>query len=341
MRLVDAAKPTFARHETFHPRYGWFRKACAFAAEDPRVFVSDDAPVRIGVGKNMVRAIRFWGLAAKLIEQDPDSSNRRTPDLIPTSVGRRLFGQNGWDRYMDDPGTLWLLHWFLMAPPSLLPVWWLAFNEFHAVEFTEDDLLAATTAQLEATEGWRAPHPSSVGKDVNALLRTYAPAEQSGRTALDDVLDCPLRELHLIGRSPATKRYRFALGAKPSLPAEILVHSVLDYLARTNATGRTATISRLTHEPGAPGRVFKLSEGELLTAIEPVADRMESLSLSASTGAIRISWSEAPLEIATRVLDGYFASAPCGVQDRDREDVMIARTQERNGECPRSQTASP
>ena len=25
----------------------------------------------IGVGKNMVRAIRFWGLAAKLIVEDP------------------------------------------------------------------------------------------------------------------------------------------------------------------------------------------------------------------------------------------------------------------------------
>ena len=69
MRLVDAAKPTFARHETFHPRYGWFRKAYAFVAEDPRIFVAKDAPVRIGVGKNMVRAIRFWGLAAKLIRR--------------------------------------------------------------------------------------------------------------------------------------------------------------------------------------------------------------------------------------------------------------------------------
>ena len=31
MRLVDAALPMFARHETFHPRYGWFRKAYWFA----------------------------------------------------------------------------------------------------------------------------------------------------------------------------------------------------------------------------------------------------------------------------------------------------------------------
>ena len=68
MRLVQAAAPVFARHETFHPRYGWFRKAYSCTTADPTIFSRDDAPVRIGVGKNMVRSIRFWGLAAKLIE---------------------------------------------------------------------------------------------------------------------------------------------------------------------------------------------------------------------------------------------------------------------------------
>ena len=317
MRLVDAAKPTFARHETFHPRYGWFRKAHAFAADDPRIFVADDAPVRIGVGKNMVRAIRFWGLAAKLIAEDPQSSNRRAPDIVPTSMGSRLFGDNGWDRYMEDPGTLWLLHWLLMAPPCLLPVWWLAFNEFHAVEFKEDDLLAAVTAQLDATAGWGVPHPSSVGKDVTALLRTYAPAEQSsGRTGFDDRLDCPLRELNLVGRTPTTRRYRFRLGPKPSLPSAILTYAALDHVARTRAGGHKVTISRLAHDPSAPGKAFKLTEGELLTAMEPTVDETQSLRLSATIGSIQLSWSEAPGEIARQILDDYYDSATCNVQER-------------------------
>ena len=128
MRLVEAAKPVFARHETFHPRYGWFRKAYAQVAKDPRAFFGDDAPVRLGVGKNMVRAIRFWGLAAKLIEEDPNSTNRRAPDLRTTELGDSLFGKGGWDEYMEDPGTLWLLHWLLLAPPCYLPVWWIAFQ---------------------------------------------------------------------------------------------------------------------------------------------------------------------------------------------------------------------
>ena len=325
MRLVDAAKPTFARHETFHPRYGWFRKAHAFVAEDPRIFVAKDAPVRIGVGKDMVRAIRFWGLAAKLIEEGAESPNRRVLDLVPASMGQRLFGDNGWDRYMEDPGTLWLLHWLLMAPPCLLPVWWLAFNEFHAVEFSEDDLLMAITTQLEAIDGWGVPHRSSVSKDVTVLLRTYAPAEpSSGRTGIDDILDCPLRELSLIGRSPATKRYRFSLGPKPGLPPAILTYAALDYIARTCAAGRTVTISRLAQEPGAPGRAFKLTDGDLLEAIEPVAEKTESLRLAATLGAIQLSWSKAPGEIAGQILDDYFRSDVHEIQGhRERPPAAV------------------
>ena len=64
MRLADMAERSFARHETFHPRYGWFRKAYAFVADEGNDFNQEDAPIIIGVGKNMVRAIRFSGLAS-------------------------------------------------------------------------------------------------------------------------------------------------------------------------------------------------------------------------------------------------------------------------------------
>lgn len=306
MRLIDAAKPTFARHETFHPRYGWFRKAYSFVAADPHVFSREDAAVRIGVGKNMVRAIRFWGLAAKLIEANEQSSSRRISELAPTPWGHALFGGSGWDRYMEDPGTLWLLHWLLLAPPSLLPVWWLAFNGFHAIEFDDEDLVGAITAQIEAIADWKAPHPSSVRKDVSAMLRTYAPAERSGRSGIEDVLDCPLRELNLVGRSIGTSRYRFALGAKPTLPPAVLAYAALDYVARTPTGANTITLGRLAHEPGAPGKVFKLTEGELLAALEPLSGETDALALTTSTGAVQLSWSGDPSEIATAILDRYY-----------------------------------
>lgn len=308
MRLVDAAEPAFARHETFHPRYGWFRKAYTVAAWDPHAFTRADAPVVLGVGKNMVRSIRFWGLAAKLIVEDPQSTDRRAPGHVPTRIGHALFDQSGWDRYMEDPGTLWLLHWLLLAPPSRLPVWWLAFHEFHAVEFSDSDLGVAVGTQLESVGEWTNPHPSSVKKDISALLRTYAPPERSRRIGIDDILDCPLRELNLIGRSVASGRYRFALGSKPGLPSAIVTYAVLDYVARTGSGGNTVTLSRLAHEPGAPGHAFKLTEAELLAAIEPVVESTEGLALAAPTGASQLSWSNAPADTAVTILNDYYGS---------------------------------
>ena len=55
---VRFSKPAaFARHETFHPRFGWFKKGYDLALGDAQVFLRDDAPVRLGVGKNMVRSL--------------------------------------------------------------------------------------------------------------------------------------------------------------------------------------------------------------------------------------------------------------------------------------------
>ena len=306
MRLTEAAEPHFARHETFHPRYGWFRKAYTFASRNENVFGQDDAPVVIGVGKNMVRAIRFWGLAAKLIAKDPSSPSRRRSGVVPTPIGHALFGESGWDRYMEDPGTLWLLHWLLLAPPSQLPVWWLAFSEFSAVEFTDSDLEASVNARIGETAGWACPHPSSLKKDVGALLRTYAPAQGSSRASFDDSLDCPLRELRLIARAPTSGRYRFVLGPKPTLPSAIVAYASLDYAARTAKGSRSVTFSRLANESGAPGRAFKLSESELLEAIEPAVSQMDAVDVSIVNGVAQLRWSDDLDQVLTAVLDRYY-----------------------------------
>ena len=315
MRLAEAAERSFARHETFHPRYSWFRKAYTHVNEDPGIFSRPDAPVEIGVGKNMVRAIRFWGTAARLIRDDPRNTRRQEARCVPTRRGRALFGTDGWDPYMEDPGTLWLLHWLLLAPKkSRLPVWWLAFNEFNAVEFTEDDLETAVSTLLDAVPEWPKPHPNSIGKDISALLRTYAPAERTSRTRIDDLLDCPLRELNLLSRSPATGKHRFLLGPKPALPSEIVTYAVLDYVALTAVEGSTVTMSRLAHGSGSPGKAFKLTESELTDALRPSIDGDEALGLATPVGAVQLTWSDKPALIATRVLDRYYKPAePMGL----------------------------
>ena len=305
MRLVEAAERVFARHETFHPRYGWFRKAYTFVGDDSKIFVLRDAPIRMGVGKNMVRAIRFWGTAAKLIAEKRDS-RKRSGSMEQTQLGIQLFGSEGWDPYMEEPATLWLLHWLLLAPPCLLPVWWVAFNEFHAIEFDEDDLERIVLAQLEFASEWKTPHRSSILKDVRALLRTYTPADRSARVGIDDMLNCPFRELGLIGRSEATQRYRFAIGAKPTLPAAVVAFAAMDYVARANSGSNTVTLSHLAQEPGGPGRVFKLLENDLHMALASVAADSARIKLTAVSGAVQLGWSGNPRDIAIAIMDNYY-----------------------------------
>ena len=92
---------SFARHETFCPRYGWLKKGFEGVNSDRSVFDSADAIERLGVGKNMVRAIRFWCVAFHLI--------------IPLeSRGKRFsFPRSAWER----SGTLYV---HLLAVPHLL-----------------------------------------------------------------------------------------------------------------------------------------------------------------------------------------------------------------------------
>ena len=60
----------FTGHETFPCRYPWIPKAVTALKDQPDLFKDiDNAIVRLGVGKQMTRAIRFWVEAAKFVEK--------------------------------------------------------------------------------------------------------------------------------------------------------------------------------------------------------------------------------------------------------------------------------
>ena len=53
-----------------------------------QIFTAADATVRLGVGKNMVRAIRFWATAAKVIEPFPNPEHPRVPRYVESNLSR-------------------------------------------------------------------------------------------------------------------------------------------------------------------------------------------------------------------------------------------------------------
>jgi hypothetical protein len=305
--LATAAAPSFARHETFHPRFGWLRKAVTESAKAGDVFTDREATVKLGVGKNMVNAIRYWGLAFKILEQKANPERPRMPLTVPSAFGLRLLGDDGWDPYLEDAASLWLLHWKLLSPKCYAPVWWVAFNDFTAIQFSESQL-TAHVLELAAAAGWPAVVEASVKKDVDCLIRTYT-VRRHGRQSLDDILDCPFRELGLIEAATGEegRRWRFVVGEKPGLPDEIVTHAALDHAALSGDGARSISIARLAHDPGGPGVAFRLNETALFDALSRSATASGSLRVAEPGGLRQLLFDDDPAALADRVLTGYYA----------------------------------
>jgi hypothetical protein len=300
---IDTKKASvFARHETFHPRFGWLKKGFDRAIADPKIFLNDDAPVRLGVGKNMVRAIRYWCTAFKVLEEQEG--------ITPTVLGLKLLDNEGWDPFLEDPASLWLLHWNLLTPPCLATAWEFAFNQFQSIEFSPEDLFLALSHSLEGQSVRVAE--SSLRKDITCILRMYV--EQDSRAGMnEDLVDCPFTELRLIYSSGDAKQYEFQIGSKDNLPAEIVVYACLEFASRVSLGQRTIALSRLTFDPGSPGLVFKLSESAIAEAIERVVRRSDSLFLSDTAGLIQFSYTDDPADLAMEVLQRYYQGQRNGV----------------------------
>jgi hypothetical protein len=103
-RLAEAATSSFARHETFPPRFGWLHKAYIGVKDNPSTFLDEDAPVKLGVGKNMVNAMRYWSKAFKLTrEHRSEDIKSRAFIASPTWEARWLLDEDGADPYLEEP----------------------------------------------------------------------------------------------------------------------------------------------------------------------------------------------------------------------------------------------
>jgi hypothetical protein len=267
LMMAERCRPAFARHETFHPRFGWLKKAYDEAnRQGGGNFASADAPVRLGVGKNMVNAIRYWGLAFKVLQEEHDPERPRVPRIVPSGFGSALLDNEGWDPYLERPDSLWLLHWYLLRGSSTAPTWWVAFNAVSQSAFTETELQGRVT-ELASAAAWPAVVPASVKKDVDCLIRTYT-VKGHGRQTLDDILDCPFRELGLFeSRDAGDAKWRVAYGPKATLSPQLVLYASLDFMARHAAESQSIGIARLAADPGGPGRAFGLREIDLHRAL--------------------------------------------------------------------------
>lgn len=243
---------SFSGHETFPLRFHWLKKGVDAAAGNPKIFKSDQAIAEFGVGKNMVRAIRHWGLACGSLESDPEMGG----GYRPTAFGKKLFADDGWDPFLEDVGTALLLHWKLCAEPEPSPLWHFVFARYAGREI---GILSVKRPFKEwaESEDINLPADSTLKRDLKCLLGTYA-NRTSTRSDLEEALGSPFTPLNLVHQTDGV--YHFRPGPQPTLPAEIFIYAILQFWEKTRAEANTISIQEVLQRDGSPGRIFKLSE---------------------------------------------------------------------------------
>ncbi|MAG35374.1 MAG: hypothetical protein CL878_03875 [Dehalococcoidia bacterium] len=261
LRDTASAKYGFTGHETFPFRFAWLKKGIDFVRDEPTAFSRQDAIVQLGVGKNMVRSIRHWGLATQVLEEDRSAAGRPGQALRVSSMGERLLADGGWDPYLEDPGSLWLLHWLLATNPARAATCHLAFAHLPATEFSKREL-------LQFLETFVADHDvkvrrASISRDLDCFLRLYVSALSQQGVVVADTFDCPLVELSLLQSIQEGEIYRFSVGPKPSLPVEVVGFALLQYLAGSSGEQQTVSMTNVLYDGESPGQIFKLDEQSL------------------------------------------------------------------------------
>lgn len=254
----QAPRYGFTGHQTFPFRSAWVPKGVAAVRDDAEIFSRPDALVRLGVGKNMVDAIRFWCGALGVL-----SAKGKKAEI--TQLGKFLFGGGrtdaaGADPYLEDPGTLWLLHWRLASRIFPASTWHLTFTRWRESTFSR----AALVRWLVRTAGEahsKGIAENTVRRDVDVFLQTYLPAPER-RHRFGESMDCPLAELGLLRRVSA-ERFAFERAPRPSLPDEILAYALNDFWRGNARSQKSLALERVLFDAGSPGAAFKLSANAL------------------------------------------------------------------------------
>lgn len=293
----------FARHETFHPRFGWLKKGFDKVVEIPNLFLLEDASTILGVGKNMVKAIKYWCIVFKVLEEVKAQGQGRR--IAPTAFGKALLSDGGWDPYLEDPASLWLLHWHLLKSPCRATAWYYMFNIFNKSTFAIEEVRDGLIDYKDHSFLNNHIQPSSVMKDIACILRMYTD-QYNNRSVNEDSIDSPFNELGLIHNYGDTRHYAINMSYKRNLPPSIIVSACLDYVASIEESARTISVSRLAREVGGPGLCFRLSEDALSEAIESIVRRYNGIALSDTAGLIQLSFEGEPQALSEKLLRDYY-----------------------------------
>jgi len=301
----------FTGHDTFPLRYGWLYKAVNHLNSGGKLQTSKEeetqqAIIKLGVGKNMVNAIRYWAESAGLLASKRQQS---TIEYFTSETGNYLFSDNtGKDPYLEHLGSIWLVHFWLCFNDEEMTSYRYFFNIFNGEYFEKQVLLAHMSDDLsKLTSSDTALNDSTIQKDIDTFLSSYSKKHVS-KLSNEEQFNSPLTELSLIQES-GKNYYLSELNSKQDLPIEIFIYALLKFIQKESELSKVSKVNfkSLLLDSLSPGRIFRLSEqglGEKLDEAQNYSNG--SISWVDSMGLRQVSVESSYLSKELSVLDSYY-----------------------------------
>lgn len=287
----------FGRHETFTSRYGWLKKGYDAVKEDGSVFNAHDAIERLGVGKNMVRSIRYWCQAFKLIKPQKGGY------MVPTELGEKLLDDNGWDPFLEDVASLWLLHWQLFLPPLEAVSWTFAFNKCNLWSFDIRQLGKVIYNAAQKYPNFTKRSEKTFYRDASCIIRMYNDLSLEKESEIE----CPFTQLGIMQKAEEVNQVRFDTGAKQNLPSLIFAAACFSYIYLYASSGqKTISLYRLTHDVNSPGVAFKVPESAVGDYLHKAKSELNGFNLVDVMGSQQLHIEKDPQILYWEALNKYY-----------------------------------
>ena len=196
-----------------------------------------------------------------------------------TPFGESVFAN---DRYIEELGTLYLLHYRLASNKADATAWYYFFNEFNMSEFTRDDFVEFLQRRIRMEDGETNIAIRSLNDDFSCIINTYLPRykSNSSRVAPENNIDCPLGELGLIDiLSKEKKTYRKAIPSASTIDPWIALAVIVDQARKS----KEISLNELLTAPCNIGKTFNLDAISMLDVLYQV-ERIGKIKINRTAG---------------------------------------------------------
>ena len=177
-------KVRMKRHESFSIREGWLAKGLNEVKNNNKVFSSPTATDELGVGYNMVKSLKYWMYATKLIQ---DSGK----EIELTEFANLILE---YDRYLEDKFTWWLIHLQMVLNIEDAFVFNCFYNKLMSKEFSKQEFYDSVARVLNAYQVEF--NDKTLLDEINMVIKTYTIDDSNDNP--ENNFSCPLSELELI-----------------------------------------------------------------------------------------------------------------------------------------------